>query len=184
MQIAKAVNKGPVRKIPIPANAAGNRRWGRVRPERGHGIQNDDINGTSPDEGADYAKRMMHAIRLGVDEAGGIDADAGSILWIEGVFGIEKRPDAPGALGGGDGLKAESCFPGIRRTEDLKEVASRKSAAAKSPIKGETSGRQNIRFHPRVEKDLQCRAIHDEMHPGNKRTAKGRLDPLRPLWNQ
>ena len=85
--------------------------------------------------------------RLGDQQVVQVDAQAGGVLRVQGVFHVNERGQAAGFLGLGDGRQGQGGFTGGFRSVDFHDAAAGEAAHAQRAVNEKIAGGDDVHFH-------------------------------------
>ena len=115
-----------------------------ARHERGHGVDDDQVERTGADQHVGDLERLLTGVGLGDQQGVGVDAERLGVVGVERVLGVDERHDAAGALGVGHGVQGDGRLAGGLRTVDLHDPTARQAAEAERDVEGDRAGRDDL----------------------------------------
>ncbi|OEI67236.1 putative protein recA [Curtobacterium sp. ER1/6] len=109
--------------------------------ERGHRVDDDQVDRPRPDEHVGDLERLLTGVRLRDEQGVDVDTELLGVLRVERVLGVDEGRDATGALRVGDGVQGQGRLTRGLRAVDLDDAAARQPADAERDVEGDRTGR-------------------------------------------
>jgi len=116
----------------------------RARDERGHGVDDDEVEGAGADQHVHDLQGLLTVVGLGEDQVVDVDAELLRVLGVEGVLRVHERDLATGLLGVGHGVQGQRGLTGGLRSVDLHDTAARQATDAKGDVERGRPGRDDL----------------------------------------
>ena len=120
------------------------------RHQRGHRVDDDDVEGAGADEHVGDLERLLTGVRLGDQERVGVDAERLGVLGVERVLGVDEGGDAAGLLRVGHRVQGHGRLARALRAVDLDDPAPGQAADAQRDVEGDRPGRDDLDRGPHV----------------------------------
>ena len=111
-----------------------------ARHERGHRVDDDDVEGTGADQHVGDLEGLLTAVGLRNEQCVGVDAQSLGVFGIEGVLGIDEGRDSAGLLGIGHRVEGDSRLARRLRAVDFDDAATGQTADAEGDVEGRGTG--------------------------------------------
>jgi hypothetical protein len=102
--------------------------------ERGHRVDDDDVERAGADEHVGDLQRLLPRVGLGDEQRVGVDAQRLGVLRVERVLGVDERRDAPGGLRVGHRVQRHRGLAAGLRAVDLHHAAAGQPADAERDV--------------------------------------------------
>ena len=102
--------------------------------ERGHRVDDDDVDAVGADQHLDDLERLLAVVGLRDQQVVEVDAELLRVCGVERVLGVDERRHAAALLGLGDDLQGERRLARGLRPEDLDDAAARAAADAERVV--------------------------------------------------
>src|SRR3954468_710781 len=112
-----------------------------ARHQRGHRVDNDDVDPAGPHQDLDDLQRLFAVIGLRDEQVLEIHAQLARVLCVERMFGVYERGDAAGLLRLRNHLQRQRRLARRLRSEDLDHAAARHTADPERVIEAHGAGR-------------------------------------------
>ena len=111
-----------------------------ARHERGHRVDDDDVDRAAAHQHLGDLERLLAGVRLRDEQVVGAHAEGPRVGDVERVLGVDERGDAAGLLRLGDDVQREGRLAGGLRAEDLDHAAARHPADPERDVDAERPG--------------------------------------------
>ena len=112
--------------------------------QRGHGVDDDDVQRAGADQHVHDFERLLAGVRLGDEERVGVDAELGGVFRVERVLGVDEGGDAALALGVGHGVQRDGGLTGGFRAVDLDDAAAGQAANSEGHVQRDGAGGDDL----------------------------------------
>ena len=112
----------------------------RTRYQRGHRVDDQDVDGSRPDQHVGDLERLLTGVGLAHQQGVGIHAEVLGVLGVECVLGVDERRDTAGGLGVGHRVQGDGGLTRGFRAVDLDDAAARQPADAQRHVEGDGAG--------------------------------------------
>ena len=131
----------------------------RLRNQRGHGIDDDDVDGSAADQHLTDLQPLLAGIRLRDQEFIHVDAEIFRILRVQSVLRIDKRCSPAGLLRLGDNMEGQRRLSRGLRTVDLRDPPLRNPKDARGDIEADRSGGNRLHIESAALSQLHDGAL-------------------------
>ena len=128
--------------------------------ERGHAVDDDDVDGAATYEVFAYLEGLLGRVGLGDQEVLGVHAALSGIAGVQGVLGVYIGGRATGLLGLSHDVVSEGRLAGRLGAEDLGDAAPGEAADTQGDVEGERAGRDGRGLY-----DVHVTEAHDGTVP-------------------
>ena len=129
------------------------------RRERGHRVDDHDVEGAGAHEHVADLQRLLAGVGLGDQQLVDVDPDRLGVDRVHGVLGVDVGAHAAVALGLGDDVHRQRRLAGRLRAEDLGDPAARQAADAEGEVERERSGGDGLDGHRALLAHAHDRAL-------------------------
>ena len=127
--------------------------------KRGHGVDDDDVDGARTDEIVRDLEGLLAIVRLRDKEGLEVDSKSLGISAVERVLGVDHGGDAALLLRFGDGVDGERGLAAGLRSVDLNDAPARITADAQGMVEGYRAARDDLHVPLRLVSQLHDRAL-------------------------
>ena len=147
----------------------------RLRHERGHRVDDDDVDAARADEHFDDFERLLAVVGLRDEQVVDVDAQLLRVRRVERVLGIDERRHAAKLLRLGDHLQRQRRLARRLGPEDFDDAAARHAADAERVVDADGAGRNGV---DRLDRALLAEAHDRALAELLLDLADGQLDGL------
>ena len=116
----------------------------RLRHQRRHRVDDDDVDAARADEDFDDFERLLAVVGLRHEQVVDVDAQLLRVRGVERVLGVDERRHAAELLRFGDHLQRQRRLAGRLRSEDLDDAAARHAADAERVVDADGAGGDGV----------------------------------------
>ena len=130
----------------------------RPRHQRGHRVDDDDVDSAGADEHVGDLQRLLAGVRLGDEQRVGVHAELLRVVRVERVLGVDEGRDPAGLLRVRDRVQGQGRLAAALRAVDLDDPAARQAADAQRGVECDGSGGDHLYRRPGVIAEPHDRA--------------------------
>jgi hypothetical protein len=131
----------------------------RTRHERGHRVDDDDVERAGTDQHVGDLEGLLPRVRLGDEQGVGVDAEGLGVLRVERVLRVDERGDATRRLRVGHRVQGDGGLSAGLRAVDLHDTATGQAADAEGDVEGDGPGGDDPDGRPGVITEAHHRAL-------------------------